>query len=111
MFEEEYVRQVIGPKLLPVCASAASIKEACTAFSKAYGYNISAKKLTHWLFLLGIRPEKKVLFVGLSLPQQVELPEIEEPLSPPVPTRFPSQLDIAPPMGIFTNVPMPGFSE
>ena len=113
MFEDEYVHAVIGPKLLPLCAEASSIKGVCSAFKNVYGYNVSAKKLTHWLSLLGIRPEKKVLFVGLQAPSPVDLTEdihFNPPLDP-VPAKFAPPLNIAPPMGMFTNVPMPGFSE
>ena len=115
MFENEYVHAVIGPKLLPLCAEAASIRDVCSAFKLTYGYNISAKKLTHWLSLLGIRPEKKVLFVGLvpptgsAGPGEDDLPPLDTVAQ--APSRFAPPIDIAPPMGLFTNVPMPGFSE
>lgn len=115
MFEDEYVHAVIGPKLLPLCAEAPSIKHLCSAFKAAHGYNVSAKKVTHWLSLLGIRPEKKVLFVGLvpptgsAGPVEDDLPPLE--LVPVQPSRHAPRIDIAPPMGMFTNVPMPGFSE
>ena len=118
MFEDEYVHAVIGPKLLPLCAEASSIKDVCSAFKRTYGYNISAKKLTHWLQLLGIRPEKKVLFVGLQAPSAAEPVGGDDiHFNPPLdtvaqaPSRFAPPIDIAPPMGMFTNVPMPGFSE
>lgn len=122
MFEEEYVRSVIGPKLLPICAKATSITEVCAEFANQWGFTLNRSRALRWLGILGVTPRKQTLFVGLAAAENptspaegfdIDLgpgPEVKDAsVDVPGQMRF-SFPNIAPPAGMFANVPMPGFN-
>lgn len=127
MFEEEYVRLVIAPKLLPICAKCSSLQDVCSEFRDQWGFALNRSRALRWLEILGITPRKQTLFVGLGSAETACLPSPPPPpaqpdlgpgpdtFAPPIDvpgqTRFPGFTNMAPPGSMFANVPMPGFSE
>ena len=126
MFEEEYVRLVIAPKLLPICAKCSSLQDVCSEFRDQWGFTLNRSRALRWLEILGITPRKQTLFVGLGSaetaclpsppPPPVDVREDDPPAYPPTQEiqgqmRFPGFTNIAPPGSMFANGPVPGFSE
>lgn len=121
MFEEEYIRLVIGPKLLPLCAKCSSMQEVCSEFRDQWGFTLNRTRALRWLDVLGITPKKQTLFVGLAPvvsrpePAMIDLGPGPDTSAPPIDVpgqaHFPGFTNMAPPGSMFSNVPLPGFSE
>lgn len=114
MFEQEYVRLVIKPKIDSILEDGVeSIGDLTTKFNKAFDCKVSKSRITEWLKAIGYRVTRTV---------QIDRPQPARPAyaPAPAPAREPEefrtvhrqpQFDYPAPVGTFANVPMPGFQE
>lgn len=117
MFEGEYVTLVIKPKIdLVLEDGVESIADLTAKFNSAFDCKVSKSRVTQWLKDIGYRVSRKV---QIDRPGRSRSPAAteDEDLRRPAPVEeFRSQnqqkfFNFAPPVNMFTNVPMPGFSE
>jgi hypothetical protein len=111
MFEDEYVRLVIKPKIDMILEDGVeSIPDLTRKFNTAYECKVSKARITDWLKGLGYRVTRVVQIDGPAKPTRapapVHVPAREEYNT----THRQSQFNFMPPpqMGAFTNVVMPG---
>lgn len=118
MFEDEYVRLVIKPKIdLILEDGVGSIGDLTTQFNQAFDCKVSKSRITEWLKALGYRVTRTV---------QIDRPHQPRPAPAPVPAPAgprggeydridqPARqmpFNIPAPGGVFSNVMMPGFQE
>jgi hypothetical protein len=112
MFEEDYIRLVIKPRVDMVLEDGVgSIKELADRFNEAHSCKVSKSRITEWLKALGYRVTRTV---QIARPQPQRAPEpaprVREEYEtlhrqPPLPFNYPS------PTSVFSNVQMPGFQE
>lgn len=113
MFEDEYVRLVIKPKIdLVLEDGVESIGDLTTKFNKTYECKVSKARITDWLKALGYRVTRVVQIAGPAkqtrTPAPVHVPAREEFST----VHRQLQFDfMPPPVGMFSNVVMPGFEE
>lgn len=117
MFEGEYVTLVIKPKIdLILEDGVESIADLTAKFNSTFDCKVSKSRVTQWLKDIGYRVSRKV---QIERPGRSRSPAVteDEDLRRPAPVEeFRTQhrqefFNFAPPAGMFTNVPMPGFSE
>lgn len=111
MFFEEYVDRVIRPRLDPIIDDGVtSVQDLTDKFNEAHSCKVSTTRMREWLQTLGYQLSRKVLIdrPGRQPRQQPRQAE-EPPLDPP--SRVETFNLPAMAVGMFTNVPMPGFQE
>lgn len=111
MFFEEYVDRVIRPRIDPIIdEGVTSVQDLTNRFNEAYSCKVSTTRIREWLQSLGYQLSRKVLIDRPGRPAARR----PEPEPAPVDLR-PVQVDTinipAMTVGMFTNVPMPGFQE
>ena len=107
MFFEEYVDRVIRPKVDPIIeGGVSSMQDLTNRFNEAHGCRISTTRMREWIVVLGYRLSRRVTIErpGRAAPEPIQVHQDLQTKSP----RFNVP---APPVGMFTNVPMPGFQE
>jgi hypothetical protein len=116
MFEAEYIRLVIKPKIDMILEDGVdSIQDLVKKFNKAHDCMVSKSRMTDWLKALEYRMTRKVEV-------QRPLVRMNRPANPqPAPVREPEMefntvhrqqmFNFPAPTSVFSNVPMPGFSE
>lgn len=116
MFEDEYVRLVIKPKIdLILEDGVESIGDLTTKFNKEFDCKVSKSRVTEWLKAIGYRVTRTV---------QIDRPNQPRPASVPAPARAPApgydnfetvhrqqSFNFPAPTSVFSNVRMPGFEE
>jgi hypothetical protein len=116
MFEDEYVRLVIKPKIDMILEDGVeSIGDLTAKFNKAFECKVSKSRITEWLKSIGYRVTRTV---------QIDRPNAPRPVFTPAPEPAPARVqenfqtvhrqprfDFPAPVGVFTNVQMPGFQE
>lgn len=115
MFESEYIRLVIKPRVDAILEDGVtSISDLVTKFNKAHECLVSKTKMIGWLKALDYRVTKTVKIDG-PIARMNRMP-ITEP-RPRIEENFETQhtqykMNFPPPTGgMFTNVRMPGFEE
>lgn len=110
MFEEEYVRLVIKPKIdLVLEDGVGSIGDLTAKFNKAFDCKVSKSRITEWLKAIGYRVTRTVQIDGP--PRQVNRPAPPAPVEEFRTTHRQQSFNYQPPAGMFANVRMPGFEE
>lgn len=112
MFEAEYIALVIKPKLdLVLQDGVDSIADLTAKFNSTFSCSVSKARVTEWLKAAGYRVSRRVQIDG---PGRIH----SAPSAAPLPSsgteyqRFvPQQPIIPPPVGMFVNVPAPGFED
>lgn len=113
MFEEEYVRLVIKPKIDSILEDGiGSIGELTSKFNEAFGCKVSKSRITEWLKAIGYRVTRTVQIDRPSRPQPAR-PRMDEPAPQQEfrTTHRQPTFDFPSPVGVFSNVQMPGFQE
>jgi|LauGreDrversion4_2_1035121.scaffolds.fasta_scaffold05916_5 hypothetical protein len=115
MFEAEYIRLVIKPRVDAILEDGvSSIADLVSKFNKAHECLVSKTKMIGWLKSLDYRVTKTVKidgpFVRMNrMPVPEPKPRIEETFKTQH-TQIP--MNFMPPTGgVFSNVRMPGFEE
>ena len=117
MFEDEYVRLVIKPKIdLILEDGVESIGDLTAKFNKVFECKVSKARITEWLKAIGYRVTRTV---------QIDRPNVKRPPAPapaPAPahrseydtfetTHRQQSFNFPAPTSVFSNVRMPGFEE
>jgi hypothetical protein len=116
MFEEEYIRLVIKPRIDLILEDGVdSIADLVKKFNTAHSCRVSKAKVTEWLKALDYRMTKKIEFNRpIVRTLRVGQPPLEQ--VPERPVEFRTQhtqqmFNFPAPTGMFANVRMPGFEE
>lgn len=115
MFEDEYVRLVIKPKIdLVLEDGVESIGDLTSKFNKTFECKVSKSRITEWLKAIGYRVTRTV---QIDRPQQKKAPA---PAPAPAPrgeydsfetVHRQQSFNFPAPTSVFSNVRMPGFEE
>lgn len=111
MFEPEYVRLVIKPKLdLILEEGVESVIDLTSKFNKAFDCKVSGSRITGWLKSIGYQITRTVqiqrpAFQATREPARDSVFNDDRAARQQIPFNYPS------PTSVFSNVPMPGFQE
>lgn len=110
MFEDEYVRLVIKPKIdLVLEDGVESIGDLTSKFNKAFECKVSKARVTEWLKAIGYRVTRTVQIARPQVHRPEPVPVREEPVFRT--THSQTQFAFPAPTSVFSNVSMPGFQE
>jgi hypothetical protein len=116
MFEDEYVRLVIKPKIdLVLEDGVESIGDLTSKFNKTFECKVSKARITEWLKGIGYRVTRTV---QIDRPNQARATRAPEPARAPAPgydtfetVHRQQSFNFPAPTSVFSNVTMPGFQE
>ena len=117
MFEDEYVLLVIKPKIDMVLEDGVeSIGDLTSKFNTQFKCRVSKSRITEWLKALGYRVSRTVTIVGPARKPPNYPAHAPAPAKGRVNEEFSTvhrqeRFDFPAPVGMFTNVRMPGFEE
>jgi hypothetical protein len=112
MFESEYVKLVIKPKIdLVLEDGVESIGDLTAKFNEAFDCKVSKSRITEWLRSIGYRVTRTVQITGRE-PAPVKAAPARAPVHDEFRTVHAQQsFNFPPPAAVFSNVRMPGFEE